>query len=53
MLPHIFTEAELRVEFSDFEILDLDPRDQGRVLTDLGQEAFQRVIKQLNPPIEP
>lgn len=33
-LPHhIFTEAELRVEFSDFEILDLDPRDQGRVLT--------------------
>ena len=32
-LPHhIFTEVELRAEFSDFEIMDLDPRDQGRVL---------------------
>ena len=33
-LPHhIFTEVELRAAFSDFEIMDLDPRDQGRVLT--------------------
>ena len=32
-LPHhIFTKIELRAEFSNFEIMDLGPRDQGRVL---------------------
>jgi SAM-dependent methyltransferase len=32
-LPHhIFSLAELRQEFSHFEILDLEPRDDGRVL---------------------